>query len=118
MATKYTKQPLTTRSISTLTPLLDWFTCEFGHRMLVVMINDDGSNNSNLIVETSEDPDASKKVDSMFWTQACAANQQISIEINNPSARKYYRVSAQTDSPGFPTVSIRWQLSWIQEFGR
>jgi hypothetical protein len=118
MAIKYTKQPLTARSISTLTPLLDWFTCEHGHRMFVVLINDDGSNNANLIVETSEDPSVSKKVDAMVFNSPCLPSAQTSIEIDNPSARKYYRVSAQTDSPGFPTVNIRWQVTWIQEFSR
>jgi len=105
---RYIRKDFTTVSVSTLTALMDWTDLSGYPDIVPVLINDDATNNVNLIVETSDDPGGTKKPDIFQRTTAIPALKQGAEDITNH--RKYWRISAQTDSPGFPTVSVRWAL--------
>lgn len=94
-------------NVSTLTPLVEWTSVTDFVKALFALQNTDGVNGVSLIVETSEDgvhPDAE------FWRAIAPAGDQVSYEIGPKEMRKFYRMSAVTASPGFPTVAVNWQM--------
>ena len=98
-------------SVSTLTVLEAFTNRGSKYRgLLYTLINLDGSNTVDLILETSQDgtrPDSRIK-----WQETAAAGEQVSVEID-ATMRFYWRLSAQTASPGFPTVSVKWEIRGV-----
>lgn len=78
------------------------------HTLLFVMVNKSASDNVTMLVETSEDgvyPDGLVK-----WERVAAPLKQVSLELGPWIMRRYWRVSAYSDSPGFPTVPVSWSI--------
>lgn len=98
-------------NVSTLTVLLDWFDVSGFGLVIATIQNLDGANNVTLIVDVSRG--GSSKNTGRQQTALVAAGDEGDIEVSIPNPRKYIRVSAQTDSPGFPTVSVKWALDGL-----
>lgn len=101
-----------TTNVSTLTVLKAFTNLGSAyHTLLFCLQNTDNSNNVTLLVETSEDgvyPDTNVK-----WTIACPAQKQASVEIGPGLLRRYWRVSAYSDSPGYATVAVKWAVRGV-----
>jgi len=97
-------------NVSTLTPLTGWVSMVKFVKGLFALQNTDVTNEVSLIVETSED---AATPDAVFWRATAPAGEQVSYEIGPKDAHQYFRMSAVTDSPGFPTVAVNWQMRGI-----
>jgi hypothetical protein len=101
-----------TASVSTLT-VLKAFT-NLGsdyHTLLFVVINTDDTDTVTVTIETSEDgvhPDGTS-----IWTLTAAPGKQASMEVGPGLLRRYWRMSANTDSPGFPTAAVTWCIRGV-----
>lgn len=102
----------TAQNVSTLTTLLAFTDYGTEYKSLCVYIeNDDGANNVNLVIDVSHG--GTYKVTEMSTTVAVAAQQEGYAYIGDTNPFTYIRIAAQTDSPGFPTVQIKWALLGI-----
>jgi hypothetical protein len=96
-----------TSNVSTLT-VLKAFT-NLGstyHTLLFCLQNTDVSNSVTVTIETSEDgvyPDAA-----VLWTLNCPPQKQVSLEVGPGLLRRYWRLSANTAGPSYPTVAASW----------
>jgi len=97
-------------SVSTLTPLTGWLSVIDFVKVLFALQNTDVTNEVSLIVETSED---AATPDAVFWRATAPAGDQVSYQIGPKDVHTYFRMSAVTDSPGFPTVVVNWQMRGI-----
>jgi hypothetical protein len=101
-----------TSNVSTLTVLKAFTNLGSSyHTLLFAIQNTDSTNNVNLLVETSEDgvyPDAAVR-----WTVVCPAQKQASVEVGPGILRRFWRVSAYTDSPGYATVACKWAVRGV-----
>lgn len=97
-------------SVSTLTPLTSWVSVVNFVKVLFALQNTDVMNEVSLIVETSED---GATPDAVFWRATAPAGEQVSYEVGPKDVHQFFRMSAVTDSPGFPTVSVNWQMRGI-----
>lgn len=81
------------------------------HTLLFCVQNLDLANSVTVIIETSEDgiyPDAL-----VLWTLTCPAQKQVSLEVGPGLLRRFWRISAHTASPGFPTVPVTWTVRGV-----
>lgn len=81
------------------------------HTLLFVLVNLDVTNEVSMIVETSEDGVHADSV--AVWTLNAAPGKQASFEIGPGQTRSYWRLSAQTESPSFPTVNVQWAVKGV-----
>lgn len=98
--------------VDTLT-VLKAFTALGGeyHMLLFTLVNLDETNSVTMIIETSEDgthPDAAN-----VWTLVAPPGKQVSYEHGPGQIRKYWRISAHTASPGYPTVNVQWAVKGV-----
>lgn len=99
-------------NVSTLTVLQDWLDVS-GYELVIPTIqNLDGANNVTLIVDVSRS--GSSKNTGRQQTMLVAAGDEGDVEISIPNPRRKIRISAQTDSPAFLTVAVKWALDGIQ----
>jgi len=96
-------------NVSTLTTLLQFQTWTNLDSLLVALVNLDTTNPVTLRVETSED---GIHPDDEYFEKVAPAGKQASIEIGPSARRTYWRVSAYTASPAYPTVAVKWKLTW------
>lgn len=95
------------QSVSTLTTLLAF--TDIGsenQHIAVVLENGDPTNTCTLIVDVSHGgiyPNSARRQSAI-----AQPHDEASVEISTPEPYTYIRISAQTASPGFPAVSIRW----------
>jgi hypothetical protein len=94
-------------AVSTLTPLTGWINMLNFVTGLFAVQNLDLVNELQMIVETSQD---AVHADVTTFLTTVPAGDQGSYEIGPKFIRTYFRLSAQTDSPGFPTVNVNWQV--------
>ena len=96
-----------TTNVSTLTVLKAFTNLGSSyHTLLVAVQNTHATETAYVTVETSEDgvyPDAN-----VIWTLTCPAQKQASLELGPGILRRYWRISANTTSPGYPTVALKW----------
>jgi hypothetical protein len=101
-----------TTNVSTLT-VLKAFT-NLGstyHTLLFIIQNTDALNGVTFVVETSEDgvyPDQH-----VIWTIACPASKQATVEVGPGLLRRYWRISAYSAGPGYPTVACKWAVRGV-----
>lgn len=124
--------PLTTTSVSVLTVLMPFTDiakaaasanvsyADILETVLFAVINKDPANTVTVIFETSEDgvtPDTA-----LIWTYNIGPGQQCSLEIGPKFIRKFFAITAHTQSPGFPTASVQWTarglMAWAGFFER
>jgi hypothetical protein len=99
---------VTAQNVSTLTTLLNWTDLGSDYSDLAFQLdNTDASNTCTLIVEASQ---GGTRPNDRQLTYTVPASKEGSLEIAGPNLYTYYRVTAQTASPSFPTVSIRWAV--------
>ena len=101
-----------TTNVSTLT-VLKAFT-NLGsdyHTLLFAVQNTHATETCYFTIETSEDgvyPDAN-----VTWYLTCPAQKQASLEVGPGILRRYWRISANTTSPGYPTVAVKWAVRGV-----
>jgi hypothetical protein len=103
-----------TQNVSTATTLLSFANGDLGTKystLLFVLINNDVSENANLLIETSEDGTAADAQEK--YALVAPAGQQTSVEIGPNIVRRYWRLSAYSDADSYPTVSISWIVRGI-----
>jgi hypothetical protein len=101
----------TTTSVSTLTVLKNWTDLGGTHNQLLFWLsNTDATNYVDLFIETSED---GVRPDIHVETVRVPAGKQGSKEIGPFQLRRYWRVSAQTVSPVFPTAVVKWGIRGV-----
>jgi hypothetical protein len=98
-----------TANVSTLTVIKAFIPLGHEYHTLVfVVTNLDATNTVTMLVETTEDgthPDAVAK-----WTVDIPALKQGSVELGPNVLRKYWRISANSPSPTFPTCAVTWEI--------
>ncbi len=92
----------TTAFPSTLTPLTAWLDRREYFAALFTITNLDAAENVTMVTETSED---AAHADVNSWLVVVPAGKQGTIEVSE-FLRRYWRVSAYSDSPGFPNVPV------------
>lgn len=100
-------------SVSTTTLLLPWQKTGTGPRtMLFYVINLDPTNQVTVTVDTSELPPYPD--DDKATPLVIAPLRQGSAEVGPFAMRAWFRVTAVTDGPSYPTVSVRWGVNiWM-----
>lgn len=97
--------------VSTLTPLLAFKDFGQGYStILFELVNNDGANAAYLDIESSTDgttPDAD------LVERVAPASKGCSYAVGPDNIRRYWRVSAHSLSPGYPTVNVQWKISGI-----
>lgn len=81
------------------------------HTLLFVLHNTSASSNTTMLVETSEDgtyADAHIK-----WTVTCPPGKQASVEVGPGILRRFWRLSAYSDSPSYPEVAVKWAIRGV-----
>lgn len=103
-----------TTSIGTLTPLFAWRLLgdDYSHLMFSVS-NPSLTENVNLTVEFSDD---GLRPDVVQLLSTAPAGKSTSLEATNVMHR-YWRASANTDSPTFNSVSVPWVVRGIPRVG-
>lgn len=98
-------------NVDTLT-VLKAFTALGGeyHTLLFTLVNL-GADPVTFIVETSEDGTHADSV--AVWTLTATAGKQASLEIGPGQIRKYWRISAHTTSPAYPTAAVQWAIRGV-----
>jgi hypothetical protein len=98
-----------TTNISTLTTLLAFtdLGSDFRH-LTVFMLNTDGANNANLVIDLSHG--STGELDEMTKTVSIPALKEGYFTIDDPNPFTYIRIAGQTDSPSFPVVAIKWSV--------
>lgn len=98
-------------NVSTLTVLKAFADLGYEyHTLLFTVTNLDGSNPLNVTFETSENgtnPDCVQ-----VWNLVAQPGKQASMQYTE-GLRRYWRISAATNSPGFPTVACTWEIRGI-----
>lgn len=104
--------PVTTADVSTLTVLKAFEAMgSTYHTLLFILVNNDASNSVTMTVETSEDglhPDAN-----LLWNVTCPAGKQVSVEVGPGTLRRYWRLSATSAGPSYPTVSTTYSIRGV-----
>lgn len=96
-------------NVSTLTTLLNWTDLGSDWASLAFHLdNTDVTNTCTLIVEASQ---GSLRANDRQQTYVVPLSREGSIEIGPPNLYTFYRISAQTVSPSFPVVSIKWAVT-------
>lgn len=97
------------QNVSTLTTLETFTLFEGFKTLLFTVVNLDSSNSVTMILETSQDgihPD-----DDKTYLVSAGPGKQASNEVGPCPLRRWWRISAQTQSPTFPIVAVKWQIS-------
>jgi len=101
-----------TVNVSTLTVVKNWINLgSTYHTLLFAVQNTHATESCFVTVETSEDgvyPDAN-----VTWLITCPAQKQASLEVGPGILRRYWRISANTTSPGYPTVAVKWAVRGV-----
>lgn len=101
-------------SVSTLTALKSFTALGQSYQSLVFALsNTDGTNPCTFIVETSEDGIYADSDGQQSVT--VPAGTQGSFDVGLVT-RRYWRISAQTSSPTYPTVAVTWSISGVDRF--
>lgn len=101
--------PYATTNVSTLTAVLAFERLPKPfNNLYITMDNTDGVNTVWLRVEQSSDG-VYVDIDSPPELEITASKSG-TIVIPRANFRSYYRISAYTLTPGFPTVSIKWRV--------
>ncbi|HQR17695.1 MAG TPA: hypothetical protein PK948_04975 [Gemmatimonadales bacterium] len=99
----------TPQDVSTLTTLLAFTSYGETHDGFAVHLeNLDGANDVALIVEVSHN--GSHPNTERTQTHLAHAGEEVTVTIDPPNPFTYIRITAQTNSPGFPTVQVKWAL--------
>jgi hypothetical protein len=102
-------------SVSVLTALLPFTSWPHTGGLLFAVVNLDAANPLTVILDRSEDgvsPD-SDPVTGKTQTATAPPLSQCSFEIGPNPLASYWRLSAHTASPGFPTVQVKWRVKAI-----
>ena len=98
--------------VSTLTTLLaftdlgsDW------ERVAIMLSNEDATNEVTLIVEVSHG--GAHANDERTQMKSCPALAERSVLIDAPNEFTYVGIAAQTDSPSYPTVNVKFAVLGI-----
>lgn len=93
-------------NVSTLTTLMPFLRVDPYVTVSVHLQNLDATNSVDLIVDPSAGgtlPNISRR-----QTYTAGPGEEVSIEFGAPMWARSIRISAQTESPGFPVVPVRW----------
>lgn len=97
------------QSVSTLTTLLPFTDLGSENQDVTIFLeNDDATNTCTLIVDVSHGgiyANSARK-----QTAIAQPLDECSIEIRCPNPFTWVRIAAQTASPGFPTVAVKWGI--------
>lgn len=105
---------LQSANISTLTPLFPFTNLALAvgpipvTAFILAIINLDPTNSIIVNFEVSEDgihPDAARS-----YNYEVAPGMQQSLSISGPDADTYFAITAQSMSPSFPTVAVKWAV--------
>jgi hypothetical protein len=100
-------------NVSTLTAMVPFTNWTAADALLFAIINLDSTNPVTMRVESSEDgihPDVD------FTEVVAPPGQQASIEVGPAPVRSYWRVSAYTQSPAYPTVPVKVRVASSSSF--
>lgn len=101
-----------TTDVSTLTVLKAFTNLgSYYHTLLFVVQNTDAVNTVTFTVETSEDGEYPDQ--HVLWTISCCAQKQASLEVGPGLLRRYWRISANSQGPDYPTVSVKWAVRGV-----
>jgi hypothetical protein len=81
------------------------------HVLLFAVVNESGTDPVTVIIETSEDgvhPDGVS-----VWTLEAEPDKQVSLEVGPGLLRQYWRISAHTEDPAYPTAPVRWAIRGV-----
>ncbi len=104
-------------NVSTTTILKPFFDPGFVVDSLLFVGINTGASDAWLQLETSEDAgqDGTSSPD-QTRTQVVSmpAGTQASFEVGPYRTRRYWRLSAYTTSPGFPTTTVKWKIVGVR----
>ena len=103
-------------NVSTLTTLLVFSDIKDFSGLGIHLRNLDVTNDVTLIVDTSLGgavPNTGRR-----QTTVIGPGEEGSIEIPPPMWARYLRIAAESESPGFPVVSVEWALIGIRNARR
>jgi hypothetical protein len=101
-----------TTNVSTLTVLKAFTNLgSYYHTLLFVVQNTDNTNTVTVTIETSEDGVYADQ--HVLWSLSCPAQKQASLEVGPGLLRRYWRISANSQGPGYPTVALKWAVRGV-----
>jgi hypothetical protein len=101
--------PVNVSVLTTLYPFTDVGTHHSS--LLFAVVNLSATNTLHMVIDTSEDgthPDGTNQI-----VVDVAPGYQGSYEVGTLQIRKYFRLSAYTDSPAFPVASANWYIRGV-----
>jgi len=94
--------------VGALTPLSDWIDCSSYAAVRFALINQSPDYPVTFFLETSEDQVRIDETETM--SETTPANGMRSIKAADDQLHTFFRLSAQTSGPGWPTANVRWLL--------